>query len=152
MWKTTSFRLFSYCLFDILYRQLEVLSQTVNPFRAADGVVYCTDWWVQGGTLLATPAQRLQKNRPLRCVGWRSCCCLYVLNVRPDRQNCFTPAALEKALEEMQRIATYRPSTPSLSWFFFSPYKRMTGCCMMLGHDHFLRHNLHFFLRQPYLI
>ena len=28
----------------------------------------------------------------------------------------------------------------------------MTGCCMRSGHDHFLRHNLHFFLHQPYLI
>jgi len=33
----------------------------VNTFRAAGVVLYYTDWLVQGGTLLATPAQRLQK-------------------------------------------------------------------------------------------
>jgi hypothetical protein len=95
MWKTTSFRLFSYCLFDILYRQLKVIHQwqlqTENPFRAADVVLYFRDWWVQGGTLLATPTRRLQKTghlifpqlgsaTPLRRVA------LLLLLVRTERQ------------------------------------------------------------------
>jgi hypothetical protein len=41
---------------------------------------------------------------------------------------------------------------PKFIAVFFSLYMRMTGCCMMLGNDHFLRHYFHFFLHQPYLI
>lgn len=49
----------------MLYRQLVVPSQTEHPFRAADGLLYCTDWWVGAARSTVSHASpKATKNRP----------------------------------------------------------------------------------------
>jgi hypothetical protein len=133
----------------------------VNSFWAADVVLCYTDWWVQGATLLATPAQRLQKTGHLIFpqLGSATPLCrvaLLLLLVRSERQTRPTEllhsCGIGKGSGGNAKNRHLQTEYPKFIVVFFSLYIRMTGCCMMFGHDHFLRHHFHFFLRQPYLI